>query len=297
MEEIILEAHDGYKLSLRLYEVANPKGYIQLIHGMEEHQGRLSYLANKLNVAGYTVLTSDMRGHGPNAPIHGFFAIKDGDKVLLDDYKLITKWFAQRYNQDQIIIYGFSLGTLIIRNLLKTESKYYKKVILAGYPPYRSAIPFGIALAKLLQVINGPEAYSNLINVLGFASFNRKIKHPRTPIDWMSRNQQNIEDYLEDKNCGLGFRVAGFKDIFKLMNGIKNTKEYRNINNCPILLIRGSDDPVTYGFKGAKWSQNQLKSIGFTNLQAIDYPNCRHDIIHEEIKDYVIQDIIDFIDK
>ncbi|MFV8470270.1 alpha/beta hydrolase [Mycoplasma sp. VS509_3] len=81
------------------------------------------------------------------------------------------------------------------------------------------------------------------------------------------------------------------------MNGIKNTKEYRNINNCPILLIRGSDDPVTYGFKGAKWSQNQLKSIGFTNLQAIDYPNCRHDIIHEEIKDYVIKDIIDFIDK
>ncbi|WP_416738522.1 alpha/beta fold hydrolase [Mycoplasma sp. 005V] len=297
MEEIMLTAQDGYQLSLRLYEVPNPKGYVQLIHGMEEHQGRLSHLVNKLNLAGYTVLTSDMRGHGPNAPIHGYFAAKDGDKLLLEDYKLITKWFMKRFNQTKIIIYGFSLGTLIIRNLLKTESKHYKKVILAGYPPYRKAIPLGIALTKFLQSVKGAEAYSPLMNVLSFASYNWKIKNPKTPIDWVSKNSQNIEDYLEDKNCGQGFRVAGFKDVFKLMQGIKSTNGYQNINNCPILLIRGADDPVTYGYKGAKWSKTQLKNAGFTNLEAIDYPNCRHDIIHEEIKDYVIQDIIDFLNK
>ena len=38
MKEILLKSIDDYELSLAIYEVNNSKGYIQIIHGMQEHK-------------------------------------------------------------------------------------------------------------------------------------------------------------------------------------------------------------------------------------------------------------------
>ena len=38
MENIVLKAFDGYALSLTVFESEHPRGYIQIIHGMEEHK-------------------------------------------------------------------------------------------------------------------------------------------------------------------------------------------------------------------------------------------------------------------
>lgn len=64
MENIVLEASDGYALSLAVFEREHPRGYIQIIHGMEEHKERYEAFAEQLWQAGFTVVTSDMRGHG-----------------------------------------------------------------------------------------------------------------------------------------------------------------------------------------------------------------------------------------
>ena len=48
MEQITLKAKDGYELSIAIYEVKNTKGYVQIIHGMQEHKERYEYFANKL---------------------------------------------------------------------------------------------------------------------------------------------------------------------------------------------------------------------------------------------------------
>ena len=72
MENIKLNSIDNYELSLNIYEVENSKGYIQVIHGMQEHQNRYQSLAMELNKVGYTVITSDIRGHGVNAKELGY---------------------------------------------------------------------------------------------------------------------------------------------------------------------------------------------------------------------------------
>lgn len=64
MENIVLKASDGYALSLAVFEREHPRGYIQIIHGMEEHKERYEAFAEQLWQAGFTVVTSDMRGHG-----------------------------------------------------------------------------------------------------------------------------------------------------------------------------------------------------------------------------------------
>lgn len=76
MEKITVRGGDGYKLDVHLFEVPDPKCVVQVIHGMEEHQERYEPLVRFLNQNGYTVVTSDMRGHGPSAPVDGFFKEK-----------------------------------------------------------------------------------------------------------------------------------------------------------------------------------------------------------------------------
>lgn len=64
MENIVLKASDGYALSLAVFESEHPRGYIQIIHGMEEHKERYEAFAEQLRQVGFTVVTSDMRGMG-----------------------------------------------------------------------------------------------------------------------------------------------------------------------------------------------------------------------------------------
>ena len=88
MENIKISSIDNYQLSLNIYNVENPKGYIQVLHGMQEHQNRYKDLALYLNKRGYTVITSDMRSHGENAVELGYFKEKDGyrNRQLVDDH-------------------------------------------------------------------------------------------------------------------------------------------------------------------------------------------------------------------
>ena len=58
MENIVLKASDGYALSLAVFESEHPRGYIQIIHGMEEHKERYEAFAEQLRQAGFTVLPS-----------------------------------------------------------------------------------------------------------------------------------------------------------------------------------------------------------------------------------------------
>lgn len=121
MENIVLKASDGYALSLAVFEREHPRGYIQIIHGMEEHKERYEAFAEQLWQVGFTVVTSDMRGHGEHAPKLGFFKEKDGDRYLLSDQVQITAYIRERFQTEKVMIFAHSMGTIIARNLLCTQ--------------------------------------------------------------------------------------------------------------------------------------------------------------------------------
>ena len=106
MENIVLKASDGYALSLAVFESEHPRGYIQIIHGMEEHKERYEAFAEQLRQVGFTVVTSDMRGHGEHAPKLGFFKEKDGDRYLLSDQVQITAYIRERFQTEKVMIFG-----------------------------------------------------------------------------------------------------------------------------------------------------------------------------------------------
>ncbi len=286
----------GYKLDVHIFEVENAKAVVQIIHGMEEHQGRYEKFVKFLNENGFSVVSSDMRGHGTSAEFLGYFKDKKGYIELIEDEKSITKFIKERFKNLDIYIFAHSMGTIITRVLLQENSKDYKKVVLSGYPYYQIGAHFGIIVANIIKVFKGAKYKSKLLSKLSVGAFNKVIKNPKTKCDWISHNEENIKEYINDPYCGIGFTCSAYNDLFHLVILMHKYKLYNNVNkDLELLLLRGLDDPCVGGDKGAKDSYEILKKAGFNKIKTIDYPNMRHEILAEKDNLKVYHDVIDFI--
>ncbi len=295
MEKISIKAVDGYGLELHLFEVKNAKAVVQVIHGMEEHQGRYEELAKILNDAGFTVLSSDLRGHGFNASHLGNFADKNGYKKLIEDQIAITDEIKKRYKNLDVYIFAHSMGTIITRVLLKSHSKDYKKVILSGYPKYNREVEFGIILGNVIKFFKGSRFKSRLLEEMSVGSFNKKIASPKSFNDWISYNEDNIKKYNSDPYCGKGFTVSAFLDLFHLVKEMHKPYEYRLVSKeLKFLFLAGEDDVCTGGYKGRSDSIKILRLAGFNDIKEKVYPHMRHEIINENGNKEVFEDILKF---
>lgn len=295
MEQFTINTADNYTLSVHTFDVTNPKAVIQIVHGMEEHQGRYENFADFLNQNGYSVVTSDLRGHGTTAKTLGHFKDKKGYLALINDQIQIRKFIADRYSDIPVYLFAHSMGTIISRVLLQTESKEYKKVVLSGYPCYQNMTPIGFPITALLRTLRGAEYKSKFVQNTSVGVFNKSIKNPKTEVDWVCKNPETVQAYLNDPYCGIGFTCAAFNDLYHLVTLMHKPKAYKNINTTmPILMLRGTDDPCTGNEKGAQDSIRILSAAGFQKIERIDYPNMRHEILNEKEYQTVYQNIADF---
>lgn len=295
MEKESLLARDGYKLDVHIFKVEKEKAIVQVIHGMEEHQERYERLAKKLNDNGYSVVTSDLRGHGYKAKDLGYFKDQDGYKELIEDQKLITNFIKNSFPDKKIYIFAHSMGTIITRVLLQSDSKRYKKVILSGYPNYKSGAYVGLFVGKVIQFFHGPKYKSKFLASLSVDSFNKGIKKAKTKYDWICHNEDNVKAYIHDPYCGFGFSVSAFLDLFKLVTLMHKPNLYNEVNSdLKMLLLRGMDDPCIGGDKGASDSYDTLVKAGFLTIKKINYPQMRHEILAENENEKVYDDIVSF---
>ena len=113
-QDMTLLSGDGYPLALRFYETDAPKAVVKFIHGMEEYQDRYQPFAEYLQAAGYTVVTADLRGHGPSAPILSHIADKDGHQLLLEDEEAILEEIHARWPGVPVILFAHSSWRALI---------------------------------------------------------------------------------------------------------------------------------------------------------------------------------------
>ncbi|MCR5786159.1 MAG: alpha/beta hydrolase [Acholeplasmatales bacterium] len=296
MELKIIKALDNQNLFLNVYPVENPKGAIQVIHGMMEHQGRYEDFAKKMNEAGYTVITSDLRGHGKYSTHLGNFKHRGGYKDLLLDQQTITNYIENSLDIHNIILYGHSMGSIIARNLIQKESGLYSKMILSGFPPYKKGIGFGIAIGNFTQFFTTDLGKTNYMKKMVLGSYSKAIKDAKTELDWLSYNEDNVKDYINDPLCGFDFTNGAYVDLMHLVKGLHNKKS-ENAVNLPILLLYGEDDPCVGGEIGVKTSLIDLNTQGFDNTTIISYPHMRHEILKEKNNEKVYSDILNFIEE
>lgn len=297
-QALTLPAKDGYQLSLRIYEADSPKAVVKLIHGMEEYQDRYQEFAEFLQGNGYTAVTANLRGHGPDAPFLSHVADEDGDARLLEDEEVILEEIRKRWPETPVILFGHSMGTIIARAFLQARSRDFRKAVLSGYPNPNPAAGAGFALTKIIAAFKGAKGYSRLVDNMVLGPFSKAVPDAKSPLDWLSVNPENVERYAEDPLCGARFTLGSYQALFGLIKRMNNSKAYTDVQeDLPILLISGLWDPCTGGEKGRKDSENVLRKAGFRNLEVETMDGMRHEILNEKDRQAVYDKILTFLEK
>lgn len=297
-KELTLKSVDGYELSLAIYEPKTPKAIIQFIHGMEEYKERYQPFAEYLADNGYICVTSDLRGHGKSAPILSHISNKRGDKLLIEDQKVIRNYIKETYKDFPVYLFGHSMGTIIARVLIQSEGDKYSKIALSGYVNPNPVAGMGKVLTKCATVFKGPKGHSKFITGLCVGAFNKTIENPRTPLDWLSYNEENVDKYIADPLCGVEFTLGSYYALMALLSKMGKAKRYKKVREeTTILLIGGKDDPCTGFDKGREASKALLEKVGYKEIEVVTLDDMRHEILNEKENQKVYVNLYRFFDK
>ena len=115
----------------------NPKGVIQIAHGMCEKALRYSYVAEKLAQNGYAVYANDHRGHGKTAAMeYGYMGKGDGFLLMVRDMKSLTDIIVKQHPNLPIFLLGHSMGSFLSVRYVQLYANLLSGVIFSGTGGY-----------------------------------------------------------------------------------------------------------------------------------------------------------------
>lgn len=289
---------DIYAQSAVPSDFSDVKGVVQIAHGMAEHSNRYARFAMELCRNGYAVFINDHLGHGKSVASDdelGYFG-ENGVEALVDDMKKLTDIAKKEYPNVPYILFGHSMGSFLARKYTEVYGSELDAAIYCGTSGTNPAAGMGIMMAKHFEKTKGDHERSEFLNSIAFGPYNKKTDK-RTAFDWLSRDEKEVDKYIEDKYCGYCFTANGFKTLFTVLKEVSQKQWYNNVRkDLPILLIAGKADPVGEYGKGVTQVYNDLKKTGHNALIKL-YPDARHEILNEINRDEVTADIIGWIDK
>ncbi len=281
-------------------ESGEVRAVLQIAHGMAEHLERYENFARVLAENGIALYINDHLGHGKsvkNDSELGYFGAKDGWKNFVEDCHELTKIAKGENPGKPYIFFGHSMGSFVARAYCLKYSAEIDGAVYCGTAGPNPAAGAGIILTKLVTKLKGDHYRSKVIDKIGFGTYNSKFEG-RTPFDWLSRDNFEVDKYIADKYCGFLFTAPGYGDLFALLSFVSSKQWFEGLSKeLPVLVISGAMDPVGNYSKGIDQVCDMLKAAGKTNVKKILYKDARHEILNESACfDTVCSDVISWID-
>ncbi|WP_332648153.1 alpha/beta hydrolase [Lysinibacillus sp. 54212] len=295
--EQFVKMSDGKEVFMTTYEPQQEiKGHIHILHGMAEHSGRYADFASVLVDQGYFVSTHDHRGHGKtaeNGGRQGYFEDENGfDRVVRDVFE-VTELIRRDRALPQVILFGHSMGSFIARRYMQLFSSTIKAAILCGTGTATPLHVVGNRVARLLAKSRGTTKPSEILNELSFGSFNKSVIDAKTAYDWLSRDEKQVQTYMDDPHCGFVATNQFYVDLTGGLLLINRKDEISRIRaDLPVLLISGSRDPVGDFGKGVMTVGEQFVEAGMEKVVVHICEDMRHEILNEQNKEYVYEVIL-----
>lgn len=271
------------------------KAVLQISHGMMEHIGRYDRFASWLAGRGVAVVGHDHLGHGKTGNVSdlSYFADKKGAVFLVQDLFRITKVAELEYPGIPHILMGHSMGSFITRRYLTVYGDHLDGVIIMG----TGGQPFWMAAAgKLVAVttgaVMGKRYQSHLMQEMVLGSYNRAFRPNRTSSDWLSRDEAEVDRFLQDPYCNIPFTCQAYADLFNLLIDLGMERQFEAIpRKLPVLFVSGEQDPVGGFGKGVQRVYKSFADMGMKDVSIKLYPGARHEILNEINREAVYEDL------
>lgn len=299
MENVNLTSVSGKPLRVYVWPVENPKGAVQLVHGMAEHMGRYDRLARALNDAGYAVTGHDHLGHGPSAQKGelGYFGPENGWDHVIRDIRQVTDYMKQRFPDVPCALLGHSMGSFAVREYLIRWGNGLDACVISGTGWHPAALA---SSARAMAAVCGAASWTkpaNAVNKMGFGSYNKSFEPARTPFDWLTRDEKEVDKYIADPLCGFTFTARAYYDMFGGLKALSDLKRLAGMpKDLPVYFVSGSMDPVGGSGTGVNTVAGQFRNAGMKDVTVRLYEGGRHEMFNEINRDQVTADLIAWLD-
>ena len=220
-EELFLEANDGAKLNAIRFTCENPKGVILYFHGNAGNLSRWGEIAMEFTVDHeYDVVVMDYRTYGKS---RGDLS----EKALHEDGQLFYDYVRQIYREEDIVLYGRSLGTGIVTRLAANNNPH--KVILET--PYFSLLDIG------------------------------QRRFPYLPVKWLLKYEFKSFEYVTHISCPVAIFHGTEDEVIPLESGRK-LFESIPVSSKEFYLIEGARHNNLAGFEKYRTGVQQFLSAG-----------------------------------
>ena len=275
---MIFESFDKKKIYVHEWlDVENPKGFVQIVHGMAEHAGRYAPFAKFLNEHGYLVAADDHRAHG-NTDLDNL-GYSECENIFFDtveDEGMLTDYYQAKYPDLKYFIFGFSYGSFLTQCYI---SKYGDKVDGALIAGSNHKKDFEVYLGALVAGMGNKKKPSKFIEKLSFGAYAKKFEDG----EWLSTDAENNAAYRADKLSGFTCSNKFYADFFKGLKSLYTKKYVAGLKkDMPLLIVSGAEDPVGNMSKGVKKLYKFYQDAGMSNAQMVLFEGCRHEFLNEK---------------
>jgi alpha-beta hydrolase superfamily lysophospholipase len=136
-----------------------------------------------------------------------------------------------------------------------------------------------------------------MINNLAFGGMNKQFKPARTPNDWLSRDEKQVDIYQAEPRCQFKFTLNGYYHLFDICYQVQETKNLEKMRkDLPVFMISGDKDPVGNNGKNVLKVYEAFKKVGMEDVECTLYPDYRHEILNEIDNEVVYADVLRWIE-
>ncbi len=303
MEHITFPSKDGVtKIHANIWlPQGNPRGIVQIMHGMAEYGMRYAPLCEYLSERGFVVGVNDHLGHGESVNDKqdwGYFTEGDGSQIVLDDLREFSLLLRQYAKDAPFFLLGHSMGSFFCRKFIALYGGDYQGAVIMG-SGYQSGFMTGAGLnvTRMIAKCKGMRHRSQFVDDLAFGGYNKKFSPARTEYDWLSVNEQNVDAYVADEACGYKFTCSGFITLFSILRQACAKQTFLSTpQNLPIFLVAGDCDPVGDFGKAVKKLYDKYLQAGVNDVSLTLYKGARHEILNDISAEQVREDLLAFFE-
>ncbi len=273
------DGSDGAKISTYRWLPSGPvRGVLQIAHGMGEHSLRYRKPLQPLLDAGIAIYSNDHRGHGRTAPSRaalGEFG-PGGFTALVDDMARLSRIVLEENPGKRLILMGHSMGSFAAQIYVVDHSELIDGYILSGSAAF-----------DMLQAPRG-----------GLSSIGEGMGKTRTPFDWLSRDEKQVDAYIADPLCGFTVTDASRNSMFAAgAAAFDPTALARIRKDLPFYIFAGDKDPINADLTRLLPLVERYRDAGIKNIATDFYAGGRHEMLNETNRDEVVANLKNWIER
>ena len=285
--------------ALRWEPSGEAKAVVQIVHGVSEYAARYDEFATLLQSHGILVVAQDHMGHGCSVSPEcgkGDFA-GNWFQAVADVHELFCQTRSQNRGIPYILL-GHSMGSFMVRTILaRYPETALDAVILMGTGWMGNGlIRFGDLATRAWGTLFGRHKPSKRMTGLMFHAYNQRIDQHRSDFDWLTRESEVLDRYLQDPLCAFPVTPALANAMMQGLRYIQDPVQLQKMpKKLPILFVSGDADPVGNYGEGVHQAAQAFRQVGMERVEVKLYPECRHEILHEINRQQVQQELMQWL--